>query len=81
MKRLEVTPTVLAAGRIHAHGESGGLFGGQTIEATTDWLSHGNETGSGYLSTASGSLKLVSISCARRISANESKKANVDSAP
>src|SRR5713226_7544557 len=45
-------------------------------------LFQGNETGSGhYSSTAIGSLKLVSIFCAKRISANESKKARVDSAP
>jgi hypothetical protein len=47
-----------------------------------DWLFQDNETGSGdYASTAINSLKLVSIFCAKRISANESKKAKVDSAP
>ena len=45
-------------------------------------VSQGNETGSGdYFSTAIGSLKLVSMFCANRISANESRKARVDSAP
>src|SRR5712691_7489653 len=42
----------------------------------------GNKIGNGdYTSTAIGSLKLVSMFCAKRISANESKKARVDSAP
>src|SRR5437879_12255089 len=45
-------------------------------------LFQGNETESGdYSSTVIGSLKLVSIFCAKRISTNESKKARVDSAP
>src|SRR5262245_22436987 len=47
-----------------------------------DRLFQGNETGSGdYPSTAIGSVKLVSIFCAKRISATERKKARVDSAP
>jgi hypothetical protein len=48
------------------------------IEANMGWVFQGNETGIGYdSSTAIGSLKLVSIFCANRISANESKKARV----
>src|ERR1039457_7264886 len=47
-----------------------------------DWLFQRNETGGrDYSYAAIGSLKLVSIFCAKRISANESKKARVDSAP
>ena len=34
-----------------------------------------------YFSMAIGSLKLVTMFCANRISANESRKARVDSAP
>ena len=34
-----------------------------------------------HASTAIGSLKLVTMFCARRISASESRKASVDSAP
>ena len=45
-------------------------------------LFQGNEIGgAGYSSTAMGSLKLVSMFCANRISTKESKKASVDSAP
>ena len=36
---------------------------------------------SDHTPTAIGSLKLVTMFCARRISANDSRKANVDSAP
>jgi len=47
-----------------------------------DWFAQGKETGSNdYFSAAIGSLKLVSMFWAKRISASESKKAKVDSAP
>ena len=42
---------------------------------------HGHGCHGGYSAMAIGSLKLVSMFCAKRISANESRKARVDSAP